>query len=182
MLRNTFWKIWHGPFHLGPLQRPVSVGDALLKLFEVVWKGFVAVIIAVIGAVLSIAVYLNFLQPKPLDKQIQTLARVDRKLCSDPKFPLLVRFTNNSTKTIGLIDFQVEARRWGTTTDLNNDYVGLKSDTIIPAHEQLAWCYALPENLTGYNPRDLGFTAKINYVNEYDGEMPPVVRDSAPSQ
>jgi hypothetical protein len=39
----------------------------------------------------------------------------------------------------------------------------------------------LPENVAGYDPKDLGFTAKINYVNEYDGEMPPVIHVTVPS-
>ena len=31
--------IWNGPFDVGKLTQPVSVGDVLLKILEVLWRG-----------------------------------------------------------------------------------------------------------------------------------------------
>ena len=41
--------IWNGPFYAGPLVRPVSVGDAILKLLETIWRASVAIIALAAG-------------------------------------------------------------------------------------------------------------------------------------
>lgn len=34
---------WNGPFYLGPLTKPISNNEALMKILEVIWKiGLVA--------------------------------------------------------------------------------------------------------------------------------------------
>jgi hypothetical protein len=60
MAANRFLlNAWNGPFYLGPLTKPVSAADAIMKVFEVIWKfGFVAlcalIFTLILGAVLAI--------------------------------------------------------------------------------------------------------------------------------
>lgn len=54
-VKRLILTFWHGPFSLGPLTKPVAVGDAVMKVLEVAWKfGFVAlngciVIVIIVG-------------------------------------------------------------------------------------------------------------------------------------
>ena len=52
-MRDVWRKIWNGPFYVGELEQPISMGAAFLKVFEVAWRIF---IIAVIGAILLVGV------------------------------------------------------------------------------------------------------------------------------
>ena len=36
--------VWNGPFHIGPLSQPVSVGDVLLKVLETIWRAFISLV------------------------------------------------------------------------------------------------------------------------------------------
>jgi sugar phosphate permease len=35
--------VWNGPFHVGPLVRPVSVGDAIMTICQTAWRAAVVV-------------------------------------------------------------------------------------------------------------------------------------------
>ena len=54
----AFWfgrltgSIWRGPFYVGPLVRPVSTGDAILKVMETIWR--LIVVFFVLGVVAAI--------------------------------------------------------------------------------------------------------------------------------
>lgn len=46
--------LWNGPFHVGPLERPVSTGDAILKILETAWRaGLLLIAILLIGSILG---------------------------------------------------------------------------------------------------------------------------------
>lgn len=45
--------IWRGPFYVGPLAHPVSLGSAVLKVFEVLWR---AIVLLASGTVLTLCV------------------------------------------------------------------------------------------------------------------------------
>lgn len=36
--------VWDGPFYIGPLSRPVSVGDVLLKTLETLWRAILSIV------------------------------------------------------------------------------------------------------------------------------------------
>lgn len=46
--------VWNGPFHIGKLSPPVSVGDVLLKVLETAWR----LILAIVGLLLIIGLSL----------------------------------------------------------------------------------------------------------------------------
>lgn len=50
--RRHWRSVWNGPFYIGPLVQPISLGSALIKVFEVAWR---AALISV-GVILAIAI------------------------------------------------------------------------------------------------------------------------------
>lgn len=134
---------WNGPFHAGPLTHPVTVGDALLKLFQTVWRGlFVLVLLAAAGA---LALWISTLmQPTPLGEQIDATARVDLKQCGKEQ-PLFVTFHNRSTRTIEEISFDWIARQKQRSSNLVTGPKYLKSDVIIPPGRTAELCWSMPE-------------------------------------
>ena len=55
--------IWNGPFYVGKLTQPVSVGDVLLKILEVVWRGLIAMVALMLGTAAAIAGYIYVITP-----------------------------------------------------------------------------------------------------------------------
>ena len=75
------WKIfriiWDGPFYIGLLTRPISVGDVLIKVLETLWRAAVAVIALVAVLAGAVAAWSLVLEPKffpPLAKRVLATA------------------------------------------------------------------------------------------------------------
>lgn len=56
--------VWNGPFHIGKLSPPVSVGDALLKMLETAWR----LILTVVGLLFLIGLALFGYERIPRDR------------------------------------------------------------------------------------------------------------------
>lgn len=156
---------WNGPFHAGPLTHPVTIGDALLKLFQTVWRALfiLVVLVAVAAMVLWVS---TMTQPEPLYKQIYATARVDMKQCNNKK-PLFVTFHNRSTKTIGAISFDWIARQNLRSSNLVTGPRFLTSDVIIPPGRTAELCWSVPE-LEPVNPDAvIGYAVDIHSASEH---------------
>ncbi|GLT02200.1 hypothetical protein GCM10007897_36050 [Sphingobium jiangsuense] len=55
-MRGFIKYIWNGPFYIGQITRPVSIGDVLMKLLETAWRALIiaAVAFSIIGTSLSL--------------------------------------------------------------------------------------------------------------------------------
>lgn len=134
-------KTWAGPFAAGQLVHPVTVGDALLKLFQLLWR------IALIGFALGIALIVAILasaqmQPPPLADSITARVRMDADTCGT-EMPLLVTFHNSAPVTVQDIAFDFTAREVGRSTNLVQSQY-LHSDVIIPPNNTARLCWVLP--------------------------------------
>jgi hypothetical protein len=63
--------VWNGPFYIGKLERPLSLGDVAMKLLETVWRASVLAVCAVAGIVACIAVVETLPEPKPLHEKVE---------------------------------------------------------------------------------------------------------------
>lgn len=54
---------WNGPFHIGKLSPPTSVGDVLLKVLETAWRLFLVAVSLLVAIGLSLVVWIYLLNP-----------------------------------------------------------------------------------------------------------------------
>lgn len=177
--RRAARAIWNGPFFIGPLTRPVSVGDVLMKLFETAWRGLVCIIgaLIVIGAA---AIGWEQLSPKlfpPLRTKIEASVTYDdgskpvievgpagdtvrsKPFRCNLDQPLKLRFRNNSEKEVGHLTLEISARREGYSDNvINNGYqsVGIR----IPAKRSWVGCWT-PSFDETYNASELEYAVTV---------------------
>ncbi|WP_157783472.1 hypothetical protein [Rhizorhabdus wittichii] len=168
MWKTILVGIWNGPFHMPPLARPVSVGDVLLKILETIWRGLIGLV--AIAALIAGAIYLwvEYVGPRPLGEKIIGHAVIDKKVCSDEKYPLAIALTNSSSKSIGSVRFDIEARRRGNSANLN-EYDSRYPETtwIINPKSWIRQCWALPPALENEDLSDVIFTVKVLWATEF---------------
>lgn len=90
--------IWNGPFHIGPLTRPVSVGDVLIKILETLWRAVIAILTlagSITGAIAFWALVLEPVLFPPLTKRIEATAEYG----VDPPPPMLSTTPMTSSKS-----------------------------------------------------------------------------------
>ena len=51
-LKPAWTRVWNGPFYVGPLVQPISVGSAILKVLEVAWRSLIVFLIIVLSTLL----------------------------------------------------------------------------------------------------------------------------------
>jgi hypothetical protein len=154
---------WSGPFDAGPLSHPVTVGDALLKLFQTIWRAGVVVVASIVVLAAAVGIY-TLLQPAPLRTRIVASARVDAKACGD-EFPLLVSFKNNSSETVRSVYFNLEAYTAGRSRNLAKD--GYRtSDMIIPPLAESRQCWRLPVVESGTDLRLITYAAEVSSASD----------------
>jgi hypothetical protein len=175
--------IWNGPFFVGKLTQPVSVGDVLLKILEVIWRA----IISTIGLGLSITGYVYYIHPglfppvkdsvsgsaiyavdlppvvktvsldgKPLEPSKE---EIEKTPCSR-EFPLRVSFFNEGSKTISRIDFDVEGYAQGFSTNYVDGIGYAPSERIIRPGQGWSSCYGVSTK-NGVNPGQLEYKVVI---------------------
>lgn len=134
-------KTWAGPFAAGPLSHPVTVGDALLKLFQTIWRAGVIIITG--GCTVLVAAWVSVqLQPAPLGSKITSSARVDVRTCGTDR-PLLVTFHNGNNVAVQDIAFDFTAHENGRSSNFAQPQY-LHSDAIVPAGKTATLCWAMP--------------------------------------
>ncbi len=159
-LKQSARAVWSGPFAIGPIAQPISLGAALLRILEVIWKFGIA---ALVAAVMAIALVLagekidEILNPT-LESQIVGKALFAPENCSK-EFPILVMLHNNSRRTLASARIQLVVTRSGFSTNLNNDDY-IFSDAIVQAGKDIGLCYGMPTNITD-DPKTLEYSVKI---------------------
>ena len=135
------WRaIWNGPFYIGKLTSPTSVGDAILKVLETLWRG---VIVFGLGCVAFVAVFLAsswFDSRRDADalRSVLADARLD-PACPRGEFAVTIR--NNSKYTLHYVDYRVVMTLRGR--DVTPDHLrDLWSCEDIPSGQQLTTCHS----------------------------------------
>ena len=181
--RSIVRKIWDGPFYIGPLSRPVSVGDVLLKALETLWRTLLSLVAIAVVLVAGVVAWLEVIQPMvfpPLEKQIDVEVSYDdgsvreppivgpsdqQPFHCSPDFPLKIAFFNRSQKPISKIRFSVEGRAVNRSTNVVEYGSWRESDTIIPAGYTWKSCWAVSVE-EGYDAKTLNYKIEIFGVTE----------------
>jgi hypothetical protein len=158
--------IWDGPFKAPP-QETITVGWALLKLFETVWRLFLIVILLVA----SLAIYLWQAERNPLSSQIGVELSSAPSDCVAKGFPILAHIENKSSKTIGEVDLQFRVFPEGTSKDVADLGSYQQQDNILRPGEALDWCYAMPQLQTG-STGPYTVAVSVNYASELSRDVP----------
>ncbi len=162
--RRVLAKAWAGPFDAGPLAHPVTVGDALLKLFQLLWRFGIAAILLI--AAIAIAVWVaSSLEPPPLSDQIVGTARVDERRCGKES-PLLVSFANNSKRTVQDIGFEFVAKEDQRSSNLVTAPNYPKSDAIIAPGKVSELCWSLPELKPASPGAEIRYSIDVSYASD----------------
>lgn len=174
--------VWNGPFYIGPLSRPVSVGDVLLKTLETLWRAILSIVVLLVVGGLGIAAWVRVIEPTffpALKTQISAIATYDdgsAKLppaigekpfrCS-PDYPIRVAFKNNSKTAIGHLDFSIEGRPANRSDNVVEGAAWRQADTIIPAGYTWQSCWAVSVG-QGLSPETLDYKVSIWGATEAD--------------
>lgn len=186
---NLLKAIWRGPFYVGKLQRPVSVGDVLLKLLEVLWRALISVIaIAILILALSV-VWTALLSPilfPPLKDSIAASASyddgtlelpppiiaqgTDRFRCT-PEHPVKIRFENLSNKIVAQTEFKVNGQLAGRSGEVVKYDRYRSFDTILKPGHYLQGCWSFPLQ-EGVRPQDVIYSVTVTDAKEGDENLP----------
>lgn len=178
-------KIWNGPFYIGKVTRPASVGDVLMKLLETGWR-FIILLLGVLAAgAASVATWAEVIEPRffpPLEKQIKisahwddgkaSVATVGKKpfRCS-PDYPVMVTLENRSQRTVGEVEFAIDAREVNRSTILTESGFSRKADSIIKPGYVVRQCWSVPleswVSLTPIDSSKLTYYARILWATEF---------------
>ena len=161
---------WNGPFHVGELRQPVSVGDVLLKLLETLWRTFMTIVYLAAAVALLGFLWAVVLEPRifpPAKKFVLAEAVFDdgtdrtvpppritiypigekpppevKPFRCSPGYPLKVMFWNNGKSAVQDVSVSVTGTSEGNTTAFV-DLPYLRLPRIIGP--KLGWqtCYAI---------------------------------------
>lgn len=164
--------IWKGPFYIGPLSQPVSIGDVLLKLLETIWRLVISMIALAIVAGLGIYAWVEIVEPAlfpPLKSQISVTAEYDdgtapeklppisqtpsnapaakieklvREFRCTPDHPIKVTMRNNASKQVRSVSFSIEGYLEGYSENYVTDASWRTSTAIMPPSAGWMGCYA----------------------------------------
>lgn len=158
--------VWDGPFKTPP-QQPVTVGWALLKLFETIWR----LLLIVILLIALLAIYVWRAERNPLSSRVGIgLSRAPMD-CVAKGFPILAHIENKSGKTIGEVNFQFRVFPQGTSKDVA--YLGSfqQLPEILKPGEALDWCFPMPQVETG-STGPYTVAANVTYASELSKDVP----------
>ena len=159
--------IWNGPFHIGKLSQPASIGDVLLKILETLWRFAIALLSLgmLLGA--GLAAWIKVIEPiifPPAKSKIDILAEYDdgtnyytiveppssSRTKSLPKkpfrcslgYPIKVSFYNNSNKPITRVNFSLEANLKESSRNFISAADAMSFDGIIGPRSGWMTCYS----------------------------------------
>lgn len=163
--------VWNGPFWVGPLVRPVSFGDAVLKLLETIWRFFVVSAIGAAGLGIFALGVANWPQPKPLAAQVVALAAYDEARCGK-QFPIFVSLLNRNKVPLARVDFTVSAHEPNRTTQLGAalDW----NDAVTRVDYEVDGCYAALELSDPSRAAALVYDVKVTDAAPYTGLLSPL--------
>jgi hypothetical protein len=181
--RRLARSVWNGPFYIGPLARPVSVGEVLLKLLETLWRAALSIIVLVVIVVAGVLVWVQFLQPAlfpALASQIIATASFDdgtapappsigegeaRPFRCSPDYPVKILFQNTSDRTVRHLSFSIRATESGQTGNLVTDGEWREANSAIPAGYTWSSCWSVSV-LQGLSSKDLIYAVEIRDASE----------------
>lgn len=100
--------VWRGPFYIGELTQPVSVGDVLMKVLETIWRG----VVVLAAAAVAVVIWLVYQDRKTkseqatLRDQVAISAIMDVKTCGSAR-PVSVLIHNGSDERIALVSYRI---------------------------------------------------------------------------
>jgi hypothetical protein len=166
--------VWNGPFYVGKLARPASLGDVLLKVLETLWRTLVLMLAVPCFAGALYALNAYFIEPvffPPLSSKVAATAAYGdgfpvavvngKPFKCDEIYPVRVSFTNNSTKRVSRISFSVEAQQPGHSSNLATNASYLESDAVLEPGWAYNQCYNF-EVKEGYKAKDLLYRVVIH--------------------
>lgn len=129
-----------------------------------------AIILVIVGIITLFWVYSehNNRQKENAIKKINLFASIQSALCSDPIYPISVRFFNGTSKTINSISFTISAKREGFSSTIYSRY--LNSDKILPANTEYSACWSISDydlkygEIKNYPLESLTWSATANNV------------------
>lgn len=179
--------IWNGPFYVGKLTQPVSVGDVLLKILEVLWRAIISIV--VLG--LSVAGYIYYVHPvlyPPIKDSISAKAlytanlpepppvvrtgsslpsrdEIERQPCAKD-FPVRIMVFNNGSRPVTDIRFELEGYAEGYSKNyVEYDMGGLESDRILAPNTGFSGCYRV-RTKDGIRPETLTYKVDVWSADE----------------
>lgn len=139
---SVWLAIWNGPFHIGKLSRPVSVGDVMMKVLETVWRAAViAVGLASTGiALLALHLWRTEQRNEAAERALVIDAQANFTECSSDA-PILVSIRNGGSGTVGYVSYGVEIidpSSGANVAPTHLDYLSTTRD--IPPNSTLTSC------------------------------------------
>lgn len=187
VFKGLLRKVWNGPFFIGTLTRPVSLGDALLKALETLWRTAVLLIALVALAALALALWLQAIQPvffPSLEKRILATVSYDdgstplppsfgkKPFRCDADYPLKITFTNLSDVTVGTLNFSIEGRAPNRSTNVVQNAGWRSTDSVIPPDYKSESCWSV-EVEPGYDAKGLVYKVEVWSAGETDLKLGP---------
>ena len=166
--------VWNGPFFIGKLTRPVTLGEVAMKVLETLWRGGVLIALLVAGTVAAIAAGEAWPEEKSLAAQIVGTADLADPQCNGA-YPLHIAFKNNSKERVGRVAFRLAVYEQYRTTNLaaypTDDIV---SDAIIPAGRTSHQCLQAPSLIEPRDLKGLTFAVTVDEAESTNLPEPPV--------
>lgn len=176
---------WNGPFYIGRIERPASVGDVLMKFLETAWRTVVLIALLALAAIAATGLWYEIISPKlfpPLEKQLKISARWDDGKTPDipggknfrctPDYPVLITIENEGKQAVGAVSFDVTARPPSRSTDVASPGLWHDVDAIIKPGYSFQQCWSVPleaSKLEGAAPSALIYEATIKAAKAFDG-------------
>lgn len=187
-MRAVLRVIWNGPFYIGQLSRPVSVGEVLLKCLETIWRIIIlaAVIVSIVAA--SLAFWATVLEPRLFpraEKFVRIAAAFDDGAAPEPpamifqdgerahepkqafrcdkERPIRVFINNKNDRSIEKETLSISANYPGRSNNLASNGNYIEADFVVGPNKYLAACYALDIE-EGADPRKLVYKAEAIYA------------------
>lgn len=163
-LKQAANAVWSGPFAIGPLAQPISLGAALLRILEVIWKFSIVALVSG-GTVLAAVVVWTAIERKlnpAMESKIDAEVRYDLESCTKD-LPILVIVHNGSKQTLASARINLIITQAGRSTNLNMQ-PSLEWDAIIQPGMFNALCYGMPTSITD-DPKTLEYSANIWFVS-----------------
>ena len=109
------WRaIWNGPFYIGRLERPVTVGEAVMKVLETAWRAAV-LIVAAYAAVIAWLIFSSWRGEKIREAARETVtyhASADLTRCPRTA-PIFISVHNPSKEHLWGLSFRVQLLKNG---------------------------------------------------------------------
>lgn len=189
--------IWNGPFYVGKLVQPVSVGDVFLKILEVLWRALVVIVGIVAGGAATIAAYYFVVSPllfPPVKDKVVGTAFYAANLPEPPPvvsvtpaggepalptkeeiqkqpcpklFPIRITIQNDNDEAVTDVSFDLKGYASGFSANYVRDWGYRSSDRIMPPGGGWSQCYAVSV-ASPMKPEDLTYKVELWSASEID--------------